>query len=149
MTDSKTMAPGSMGTESVGREIGAFAAVGVLNVALNVGLFDLLVRWAGSPVLTASVAATVVTTVISYFLNRVWTFSHRNPTAVKFGLLSFAGINLVAIVLETAVLAAGLALLPAAGSVVRILLKVLGVCAGTVLRFVGYRAWVFRPADHS
>lgn len=145
-TTSEPISTGSISTGSVGREIGPFAAVGVANVALNVALFDLLVRWAGSPVLLASVIATVVTTVSSYLLNRVWTFSHRNPTAVRSGLLSFAAVNLVAMVLETAVLAVGLALIPAAGPLLRILLKVLGVCAGTVLRFVGYRAWVFRPA---
>ena len=138
--------PPSRPRRALSGELGPFAVVGLVNIGVNVALFDALARWLGVPVLLASVIATILTTASSYLLNRSWAFSHRDASNVPFAFARFSVINLAGIALETAVLASGLALLPGAGPLLRNLLKVLGICAGTVLRFLGYRAWVFRAA---
>ena len=59
------------------KEIAAFGVVGVVNLFVDVGLFNLLHFRVGLGPTTSNAISTAVATTISYFANRHWSFSHR------------------------------------------------------------------------
>jgi putative flippase GtrA len=54
-----------------------YGCVGLVGTAVHVGIMVLLVEVYGIRPTVSSVAGFIVTVVISYFLNRFWTFAHQ------------------------------------------------------------------------
>jgi len=123
-----------------------FGIVGGLNTVVNFAVFNLLILTIfATGQLKANVAATVVATTTSYFMNRHWTYRDRPKSAIRREYVLFFAFNAAGLVIELAVLGLfkyGLGLT----SVLALnIAKAGGIGLGTVFRFWSYRTFVFRP----
>ena len=87
------------------KEISAFGVVGVVNLFVDVGLFNLMHFRIGLGPTTSNIISTSVATTISYFANRHWSFSHRARTGLRREYVLFFVINLIALGISSVVIA--------------------------------------------
>jgi putative flippase GtrA len=132
---------------SLWQEIAAFGAVGAVNYALDVGLFNLLItNGLQEKPLTAKGIATVVAATSSYFMNRHWTWRHRARRGVLREYGTFIALSAVALLITVGCLAFGEYVLHQDSLLARnIWGNVVGVGAAMVWRFWSYKRWVFLP----
>ncbi|WP_093082559.1 glycosyltransferase [Pseudonocardia oroxyli] len=120
-----------------------FAAIGIASTLANLLLFLLFRTFAGP--IAANVAALLLTTIANTAANRRLTFGVRGRAGAARhqvqGLIVFG----LALGLTTGALALLGALLPDAHQAVEVAAIVAANLVATVLRFVLFRAWVFRP----
>jgi len=128
-------------------ELSAFAVVGIAGVGVNAAVYNVLLLGplgAAEKVATAKAIATAVSVLFAWVAHRVWTFrasrSHR-PTRE---LLLFLAVNVVGFVMEPASVYVSHHIL---GYTSRLADNVaafgVGLPIGTVVRYLGYRAFVF------
>ena len=127
------------------KEISAFGVVGVLNLFVDVGLFNLLHFRIGLGPTTSNVISATVATTISYFANRHWSFSHRARTGLRREYSLFILINLLALGISSVVIAFTFYVVSATDPLALNAAKVLGIGIGTVFRFWTYKRYVFPP----
>ena len=82
-----------------------FSAVGVINTALGLTIIFALMRFGGVQYIAANAIGYAVGTVVSFILNRSWTFYHKGPvlsSAVRWVLvIAIAyGANVCAVILS-------------------------------------------------
>lgn len=119
-----------------------FLAVGVLNTALQYGVFIVLFGIAGINYLVASIAGYCLGMVNSYFLNRRWTFASGNVRILD-EAVRFATVNLAALGTN-----AGLLFLLVSVQNMRPQFAQLWAIAGSVsINFVLNKFWTFVPTD--
>ncbi|WP_018185271.1 GtrA family protein [Kaistia granuli] len=111
-----------------------FAAVGAITTLLDISLFTALVA-AGAPPAPANLVSYSCGIVVSYALNRSWTFGvgHNPVQALKFGASTLTGL-----LISTVLVAALATLLPPAVA------KVLSVPVVFAWNYLTARLWVFR-----
>jgi len=130
-------------------EVAKFGAVGLVNTILDYAVLNLLLSIGP---LKAKVAATVVATTASYFMNRHWTFNTRDRAGLRREYVLFFALNLVGLAIQLAVLGVakyGLGFTEHGGGDDRLALNLfnaLGIAVAMVFRFWAYRAFVFRIA---
>jgi len=127
------------------KEISAFGVVGVINLFIDVGLFNLLHFRLGLGPTTSNIVSAGVATTISYFGNRHWSFSHRARTGLRREYSLFIVINLVALGISSLVIALTYYVVGATDPVALNLAKMVGIGIGTIFRFWSYKRWVFPP----
>ena len=131
-------------------QLGRFGLVGLVGLAIDVGVFNLLRLTVLSPdvlhegPVIAKVISTSLAIVANWLGNRYWTFGHeRRPhwirEAVEFGLVSVGGMLIALGCLWVSHYALGLTSVVADN----ISTNVVGLVLGTVFRFTFYRLWVF------
>ena len=79
------------------RRVLKFAIVGGTGVAVNTSVLYALSRWAGLPLVAASVLAVELAAISNYLLNDTWTFAIRAPSLgrfAKFNVASLVGLAL-------------------------------------------------------
>jgi len=127
------------------KELSAFGAVGVVNLFLDIGLFNALHFGLGIGPLTSKVISTTAATTSAYFMNRHWSFSHRARTGLTREYTLFFLLNGVALLMGLVVLGTtryGLGLTDKFSINVA---NLAGIGVGTVFRFWSYKRWVFPP----
>jgi len=134
-------------------ELGRFGVVGFAGVVLNLAIFNWLrlgplsedSTFLGQQdrVVTAKVIATVVSVIFAWAAHRWWTFRGQRTHHPARELIIFGMVNLVAIVAEAGVLALSHYALKFTSLEADNLASVLGIGVGTVLRYVGYKVFVF------
>ena len=124
------------------KELSAFGVVGIANLFVDIGLFNLCLKLGIGPT-TSNVVSTGVATTLSYFANRHWSFSHRARTALHREYLLFFGINLFALGISSAMVAATYYMFGLHGRFALNVAKIVGIGIGTVFRFWSYKRWVF------
>ena len=134
-------------------EFSKFGVVGLIALVVDVGLFNLLLYASPGEVfsdkpITAKAASVIVATTVSYFLNRIWTFSDRARTGVVREYALFVVLNGIAMLITLGTLwfshyALGLTS-PLADNISA---NIVGLAMGTVFRFWSYRKWVFPEVD--
>ena len=134
-------------------ELGRFGVVGFAGVVLNLAIFNWLrlgplsedTTFLGQQdrVVTAKVIATVVSVIFAWAAHRWWTFRGQRTHHPARELIIFGMVNLVAIVAEAGVLALSHYALKFTSLEADNLASVLGIGVGTVLRYVGYKVFVF------
>jgi putative flippase GtrA len=129
------------------KEISAFGVVGVVNLFIDVGLFNLLHFRVGLGPTTSNVLSAGVATTISYFANRHWSFSHRARTGLRREYTLFIVINLVALGISSLVIAFTYYVISATDPFALNVAKILGIGIGTVFRFWSYKRYVFPPHE--
>lgn len=87
------------------RQGAAFLVVGAIGFLVDAGTYNLLVFWGGEGVLyhaplPAKIIAIAVATVVTYFGNKWWTFSHKQTDNPGREYLLYAVFNVVAIGLQ-------------------------------------------------
>lgn len=127
------------------KEVSAFGVVGVLNLFVDVGLFNLLHFRIGLGPTTSNVLSAAVATTISYFANRHWSFSHRARTGLRREYTLFIVINLIALGISSVVIAFTYYVLDATDPFALNVAKVVGIGIGTIFRFWSYKRYVFPP----
>jgi putative flippase GtrA len=138
-------------------ELGRFGVVGVAGVIVNLAVFNLLrltvlsedseFLGAQDRVITAKVIATLVSILFAWVAHRSWTFrTHKTHRPVR-ELVVFALVNLVAIVAEAGTLAVSHYVFAFTSLAADNVASVIGIGIGTVLRYVGYKVFVF--VDHA
>jgi len=126
-----------------------FGAVGIANVAVDVGLFNLLRSPLGP--YAAKVASTGVAVTSSFFMNRHWTWADRPRAGVVRQYVLFVLLSGVGLLIAEACLLVSRGLLGTRSLVAdNLAANVVGLGIAMVFRFWAYRRWVFPaqpPAD--
>ena len=132
------------------REMARFLSVGAVAFVLDLGLFNLLLygpgHVLGAKPLTAKLISLTLATVVSWVGNRYWTFSHRRTEQRGRELAVYGAINVVGALIPVGTLAFSRYVLDVAGPLEDNAATVLGIAMATVLRYVGYKLWVFTGA---
>jgi putative flippase GtrA len=129
------------------REALKFGIVGGANTILNYAVFNALALtvWQNGQ-LKATVVATIVATITSYFMNRHWTYRDRPKSAMRRETTLFVLFNTSGLIIELGVLAIAKYGLDIQHLLALNLFKTLGLAIATVFRFWSYRTFVFKPA---
>jgi len=129
------------------REMARFLSVGAVAFVVDLGLFNLLLYGPGHVLghkpLTAKVITLTIATVVSWVGNRYWTFAHRRTEQRGRELVVYGVINVVGALIPVGTLAFSRYVLHVAGPLQDNAATVLGIAVATVLRYVGYKLWVF------
>jgi putative flippase GtrA len=125
------------------KEVSAFGIVGACCFAIDVVLFQLLYVQAELGAVTAKFLATVVSMTVAYFAHRYWSFSHRARTGLRREYLLFALVNGATLALNLGAVAFTRYTLDQTSPLVLQVANIVGITAGTVIRYLSYRRWVF------
>lgn len=135
-------------------ELFKFGFVGGMAFIIDVGLFNLL-RFGpgeilGAKPLTAKVVSAVVATVFSWVCNRYWTFAKEKTTSRTKEFIGYALVNVIGMVVTVACLWFSHYVLnlrsPLADNISG---NIIGVGLGTVVRYLGYKFFVFTGAKET
>ena len=121
----------------VGRQAGAFAAVGVVAAIVHYGLLIGLVEGAGAAPVPATLAGYVAGGLVSYALNRRHTYRSERPhgeAGWRFAVVAFAGFLLTGLFMHLFVDRLGAPYLPAQVVTTGIVL---------VWSFLAHKLWTF------
>jgi putative flippase GtrA len=125
------------------RELMKFGVVGVVALAVDIGIFNLLLHTTDKP-LTSKTVSTVVATTVSYLGNRHWTFRRRHRSGVRREYTLFFLLNGVGLLIALACLATSHYLLGFTSRLAdNIAANVVGLALATTFRFWSYRRFVF------
>ncbi len=128
-------------------QAGRFLLVGGVATVADVGLFNLLHYGLQVGPLTSKVASTVAGGTVAFLGNREWSFGDQESRSVRSQAPAFLAVNIAALLLALVPLAIARYLLGLTSVVaLNLAANVLGLGLATVLRFEGYRRWVFRAA---
>jgi putative flippase GtrA len=135
----------------VAPEAVAFAVIGAGNSVLYFALFNVLLSIGA---VKANVIATLLTTTLSYFANRHWTYRGRPKSRKRVEYSMFFGFNLAGMLIQAGTVGGFKYGLGLSESKDRMLLNgatLIGVALATLFRFWTYRTLVFRPhpTDHA
>lgn len=130
-------------------ELAKFGIVGAFNAALDIGLFNLLRFGLHFGPLTAKGISVLVAATSSYFMNRHWSFKHRERSGLRREYTLFFLFNFIGLVIAETCLAFshyGLGLHTVFAD--NVAANGFGLVLGTVFRFWAYRRFVFLlPTD--
>jgi putative flippase GtrA len=127
------------------KEVAAFGVVGAFGLVVDVGIYNLLLH-DGS--IKAKTISTILATIVTYFGNRYWSFSHRARNNIGRETSFFFGINLLWLCITDAVIA--LFSYPLGYRTDRVVLNLVGILMiglGTIFRFWSYKRFVFLHPD--
>lgn len=124
-------------------EIVRFVIAGGINTAVDLLIFNLLTFTVGVNPVLAKVISTTVAVVVSFLLNRHWTFRHRQMHRKRTSYTRFALLNTIGLGIAEASLWVVVGPLGAHGVLAVNIGNAVGTGAATVFRFVAYRKWVF------
>ncbi|MFC6011828.1 GtrA family protein [Nocardia lasii] len=136
------------------RQGAAFLVVGAIGFLVDAGTYNLLVFWGGGfsfsegvlyhfP-LVAKIIAIVVATVVTYFGNKWWTYSHRKSDSPAREYILYAIVNVVAILLQLGCLGFSRYVLDLSSPLAdNISATVIGQTMAVVFRYWAYGKFVF------
>jgi putative flippase GtrA len=128
-------------------EASKFGAIGAVNTVINYAVFNVLVLTVfHNGQLKANVAATVVATTSSYFMNRHWTYRDRPKSTLRREYVLFFVLNLAGMMIELGVLALAKYGFGITTLVALNVAKAAATGLGMVFRFWTYRTVVFKAA---
>jgi putative flippase GtrA len=146
-TVSPQAALGVSATRARAYEILRFLSVGGMAFVVDIGLFNLLRFGPGhllehKPV-SAKIISMVAATLVSWMGNRHWTFSRQRTDRQARELVVFASVNIVCAGIPIVTLALSHYTLGLTNALADNVATVIGIGIGTVLRYIGYKRWVF------
>ena len=127
------------------KEVTAFGLVGAVGFTLDIGLFNLFFH---DGQIVAKCISTTVATIVTYFGNRYFSFSHRARSGIGRETSVFFGINVITLLFSLAVI--GVFEYPLGFKhhlLVMNLVNLATIGVGTLFRFWSYKRFVFRNPD--
>jgi putative flippase GtrA len=144
--DGRSATPVGLGSRGLGRQLVAFATIGVLSTGAYAVLYLLLRAVTGAT--TANALALLLTAIGNTAANRRLTFGVRGGRSMlrdqMGGLIALA----VALAITTVSVRLLGALAPSAGHLVELAVLVLANALATVARFVLLRSWIAADGQH-
>jgi putative flippase GtrA len=135
------------------RELAKFLVVGGTSYVVDVGVFSLLSHTVLSEkVVTAKGISVIIATILSYILNREWSFNSRGGRERHHEAMLFFVVNGIALGLNLVPLAVSqyvLGIQPGSYSALTVTIanfisaNIIGTALGMAFRFWAYRKWVF------
>lgn len=126
------------------RELTTFGFIGVLNIVVDLGLFNLLIQGPlNGKITTAKIASGAVATVFAWVGNRYWTFRSRQNRPMHHEVVLFFAVNGVALAATAGWVAFAHYSLGASSPFWVNVNALVGIGIGTVIRFIAYRTVVF------
>lgn len=130
---------------SLWRELAKFGVIGVVNIIIDLGLYNLLIDGPmPSKVTTAKIVSGSVATIFAWVGNRYWTFRHRRNRPVHHEVVLFFGVNGVALAVSVLWVAFAHYVLGLDGKFWLNFNAIFGIALGTLIRFWAYKQLVFR-----
>lgn len=129
------------------RELSAFGVVGLINLGVDIALFNLLHQVVGLGPLTSKVLATCVSATSAYFMHRQWSFAHRARTGLRREYVLFFLLNGIGLAIGLIVIALVRYGFGRADVVSLNVANLVGIGLGTIFRYLTYKRFVFLPAD--
>ncbi len=123
-----------------------YGLVGVLNVALFFAIFNGLRPITSLHTIGRYAIGFLVTSVISFFLNKHWSFRDPRRHAVVRQYFHFVSFTLVGLGLNTGVFSLLLIPLDHYGAIGENIAALLALPFSVLWNFTGYRYWVFKDA---
>jgi putative flippase GtrA len=120
-----------------------YAIVGCLNVALSLGIFNVL-RLVGTPRLVASSVAFLLTSINGFVLNKLWSFRDRRSERVTRQYLRFVSFTLVGLGLFSVAFRLLLIPLEDFGRIGENVAFLSSLPVSVVWNFTAYRRWTFK-----
>ncbi len=132
-------------------EAARFLTVGGINYVVDVGVFNVLrLGILSTHPVSAKVVSVAVASVVSWILNRSWTFSSRAKRHVASEFIGFMAVNAAGLLPPVMCLWVTHYLIGWSSALAdNISGNIVGVALGTLLRYVGYSAVVFNPRRRS
>jgi putative flippase GtrA len=128
-------------------ELTRFLAVGGVSFVVELGLFNLLRFGPGEVMLqkplTAKVLSVAVATLVSWVGNRHWTFADHQTAQRGRELTLYAIINVLGVFIGIGTLAFSHYALGLHTPLADNVSNVIGIALGTIVRYVGYKRYVF------
>ena len=127
------------------KEVAAFGVVGAVGFVIDIGLFNVFFH--DGQIIAKSIS-TVAATVVTYFGNRHFSFSHRARTGIGRETSVFFGINVIALLFSLAVI--GIFEYPLHFKHHLLIMNVVNlgtIGIGTIFRFWSYKRFVFLHPD--
>jgi putative flippase GtrA len=126
-----------------GRRAMLFALVGLINLVVDVAIFNALLLTIDKP-LTSKFLASSVALIASYYMNRHWTWRDRRRPAGAREPLLFFGLSLVGVAIaEVCLLVSHYGLQLTSRWADNFSANVVGLALAMVWRFWSYNRWVF------
>jgi len=135
------------------RELAKFLVVGGTSYVVDVGLFTLMSHTVlANKVVTAKAISVIIATILSYILNREWSFSRRGGREPRHEAMLFFLVNGVALAVNLVPLALSQYVLGFnTGNYTTLTVtianfisaNIIGTILGMAFRFWAYRKWVF------
>jgi putative flippase GtrA len=127
-------------------ELTKFGLIGVVNTGVDLVVWNLFLFL--GPI-KAKVISTVIAATLSYFMNRHWTFRHRERSGVRREYTLFFALNGVGLVIMTGVIGVAKYGMGIHGVIGLNIANLVAIVVATLFRFWSYRRWVFRaePGD--
>lgn len=130
---------------SLWRELAKFGVIGVVNIIIDMGLYNLLIA---GPMPTKVTAAKIISgsvaTLFAWVGNRYWTFRHRRSRPVHHEVVLFFGVNGIALAVSVLWVAFAHYVLGLEGKFWLNFNAMFGIGLGTIIRFWAYKQFVFR-----
>jgi len=130
---------------SLWRELAKFGVVGVINIVIDMGLYNVLIAGPMSSKITAAkIVSGSVATMFAWVGNRYWTFRHRRNRPVHHEVLLFLVVNGIALGISALWVAFAHYTLNLEGRVWLNVNAIVSIGWGTIFRFWAYKRVVFR-----
>ena len=131
-------------------ELVKFGTVGGIAFIVDLGLFNILNVRDGAiladRVVTAKAISAAVATLFAWVANRLWTFAAGRTGEPLKELVAFGAVNVVALLVPMATVAISTYAMGLDDPVSKNVSAIIGIGLGTVIRYVGYRVFVFTGA---
>ena len=121
-----------------------YAMIGMLNVAVHVGFFNLFLV-IGVPSVASNALAFFIASINSFFLNKRWAFRDGRDHAVVRQYLVFLFFTLVGLALHTGAFSLLLIPLEERGTLGKNAALLLALPVSVLWNFTSYRRWTFIP----
>jgi putative flippase GtrA len=128
------------------RELVTFGLVGTLGTVITFVGANLIRAWVGDSPLIGIVLPTMTSTLVSYLLNRRWTFKDSGSDGSHREMAIFFALNGVGLLIQTLCMGFRSYSLHLGGALSYNIAMVVGTLLGAAFRYWSYRKWIFIPA---
>ncbi len=128
-------------------ELAKFGLVGLLSLAVDTAVFNLVLHYSDKP-LTSKIVSTVIAATNAFFLNRHWSFKHRERQGLRREYSLFAILNAVGLLISLTCLGISHYVLGFESLLAdNIAANGVGLVLGTTFRFWSYRRFVWASPE--